>query len=127
LGYTHLGYPAQAGMYDLSVSHSVEPAALQSAIGLTAAQASRGSTLLAHSAASPNTHTDHRHIANDLVPSALPMPTCQRLAAQIGALSDTEPQTQLSTTPTTYQDLSQSTFVDPAELRAAIAASSSRA
>jgi hypothetical protein len=26
-------------MYDLSVSHSVEPAALQSAIGLTAAQA----------------------------------------------------------------------------------------
>ena len=30
----------QAAAYDLSVSHSVEPAALQSAIGLTAAQAS---------------------------------------------------------------------------------------
>jgi len=42
-------------------------------------------------------------------------------------VSDAEPQTQLSTTPTTYQDLSQSTFIDPAELRAAIAASSSRA
>jgi len=80
---THLGYPAQAGMYDLCASHSVEPAALQSAIGLT--------------------------------------------PAQIGALSDAEPQNQLSTTPTTYQDLSQSTFIDPAELRAAIAASSSRA
>ena len=47
--------------------------------------------------------------------------------SQIAPLSDAEPQTQLSTTPTTYQDLSQSTFIDPAELRAAIAASSSRA
>ena len=61
---THLGYPAQAGMYDLCASHSVEPAALQSAIGLTPAQASR--EYYATSSAIPNTHRDHRHIANDL-------------------------------------------------------------
>jgi len=39
--YTYYGDILQAAMYDLSVSHSVEPAALQSsANGLTSAQAS---------------------------------------------------------------------------------------
>ena len=53
--------------------------------------------------------------------------TCYLLAAQLGALSDNKPQAHSSTFEPSYYDLSQSTSVDPAALRTAIAASSGRA